>query len=122
MIFTFYLNQLITKKLCKKICTTKILTCNYYIITYSNWLYTDGGLFCSYILYDANSHIFCTQKIELRHRFIGNFITTCTQTTGLNLETYRESKLPYQRCIAILIKQHQLFVPKSKQPFSEGGR
>ena len=26
--------------MCKKICTTKILTCNYYIITYSNWLYT----------------------------------------------------------------------------------
>ena len=45
MIFTFYLNQLITKKLCKKICTTKILTCNYYIITYSNWLYTDGVIF-----------------------------------------------------------------------------
>ena len=71
--------------MCKKICTTKILTRNYYIITYSNWLYTDRWLFCSYILYDANSHIFCT-KIELRHRFIGNFITTCTQTTGLNLE------------------------------------
>ena len=66
-------------------------------------------------------HIFFAQKIELRHRFIGNFITTCTQTTGLNLE-HTESKLPYQRCIAILIKQHQLFVPKSKQPFSEGGR
>ena len=31
-------------------------------------------------------HIFFAQKIELRHRFIGNFITTCTQTTGLNLE------------------------------------
>ena len=72
--------------MCKKICTTKLLTCNYYIITYSNWLYTLMGRLFVATYFMIPIHIFFAQKIELRHRFIGNFITTCTQTTGLNLE------------------------------------